>query len=109
MKKYIEVMENPGNVTHLKIEVYYSLGGYNLFTYKQEPRGYYVSVSPVTRSERNGCVMESFTAFSGIKQCIKPVARRSKKAEADAENMAGCTIDELVNYTLEKNNLALAM
>lgn len=27
MKKYIEVKENPAKVTHLKIELYYDLGG----------------------------------------------------------------------------------
>ena len=31
-KKYIEVKENSAKVTHLKIELYYDLGGMNYFT-----------------------------------------------------------------------------
>lgn len=107
MKKYIEVAENPAKVTHLKVEIYYNLGGYNYFTYKQEARGYYLSVSPVERIDQNGYVMETYSSFSGIKQCIKPVTRKSKKAEAEAEALADTFTDELIALVLEKNNLQL--
>ena len=66
--------------TFLKCELYYSLGGMNYFTGKTEARGYYVSVSPVERS--NG--WESYTAFSGWKKCVVECARKGKKAEAKA-------------------------
>ena len=65
---------------YLKCQVYYSLGGVNYFTYKNEQRGYYVSLTPVTR-ERG---FESFTAFTGGKFCIVPAARQSKKREEEA-------------------------
>ena len=52
MKKYIEIKNAPG-ITHLKIELYYDLGGYNCFTGKNEPRAYYLSVTPVERSDRS--------------------------------------------------------
>ena len=104
-KRYIE-LENPSrNATHLKIEVYYSLGGYNLFTYKPEERGYYLSVSPVCKFNRNGVTMESYTAFSGIKKCIKPVSRQSKKAAAQAGEIAKNHIHELVTYVCNTNGL----
>lgn len=64
----------------VKCELYYSLGGVNVFTYKNEQRGYFVSVVPVKR-ERG---FESFVAFSGYKQCVVNVARKSKKAEQEA-------------------------
>lgn len=54
MKKYIEVKENSAKVTHLKIELYYDLGGMNYFTGRAENRGYYLSVTPVERGMRDG-------------------------------------------------------
>lgn len=103
MKKYIKVMENPMRVTHLRIETHYDLGGYNVFNGKDEPRGYYLSVRPV---EVNG-VYETAAAFCGIRQCIKPVSRKSKNAENAAEEMAALMIDDLVKFTIEKNGLKL--
>lgn len=80
MKKYIATNRVP-DATHIKIEVYYEKGGYNYFTYKTEPRGVYVSVSPVTLEDRpGGYQMESYTAFSGAKFCVKELKRKSDKA-----------------------------
>lgn len=64
----------------MKVTFDYSLGGLNVWTYKTEPRGYYVSFTPV---ERDG-IMEGFVAFSGKKYLIKEVSRKSAKAEAEA-------------------------
>lgn len=97
-----------GDVTHLRVEVYYSLGGYNLFTYKQEPRGYYLSVSPVGRSERGGVVMESYRAFSGTKQLILPVNRQSPKRMTEALELAEQHKPRLIEYVLQKEGLDLA-
>lgn len=47
MKKYLSVQGN--DVNCLKIEVYYHLGGINYFTYKDEQRGYYLSISPINK------------------------------------------------------------
>lgn len=69
---------------YLKCKLYYSLGGMNYFTYKNEPRGYYVSVSPVERTTDYGFAMESYVAFSGYKKCVVTCARKGKKAEAQA-------------------------
>lgn len=109
MKKYIEVKENPAKVTHLKIELYYDLGGMNYFTYKTENRGYYLSVSPVTRgASTGGFISESYTAFTGIKQNIKQVTRKSAKAEAEAEKLAADAMDNLIDYVCKKNGLEIA-
>lgn len=104
MKKYIELKQNNA-ATHLKVETYYNLGGVNYFTYKQEARGYYISVSPVTRERRNGCTMESYTAFTGTKQLIKAVTRKSAKAEAAAEAAAAEMEAALIRYVCEENGL----
>lgn len=67
--------------THIEASVYYSLGGMNYFTYKQEQRGYYISIVPVTR-ERG---MISFTAFTGRKGCCLPAKRQSAKQAETAK------------------------
>lgn len=110
MKKYIEVKENPAKVTHLRIELYYSLGGMNYFTGKAENRGYYLSVTPVERGTSvGGYTSESCTAFTGIKQNVKEVTRKSKKAESEAEKLAADVMDNLIDYVLRNNGLEIAV
>lgn len=72
-------VNNNANVTHLKAQVYYALGGANMFTYKNEPRGYWMQIVPVKRENKYGYTMESFTAFTGLKALVLPVQRKSKK------------------------------
>lgn len=107
MKKYIKIKENDKKITHLKVEIYYSLGGYNVWNGKQESRGYYLSVTPVECSNHSGYMMESFVAFSGIKELIKPVTRKSQKAEKQAEVLAQTKELELINYILKKSNIEI--
>ena len=108
MKKYIAVKPNKGNITHLRVDLDYQLGGMNVFTYKREPRGYYLSVCPVERENRgNGVVMESFTAFTGTKMLVKEVTRKSAKAEREAEDYAATRERELIDYILAKHGLEL--
>lgn len=109
MKKYFEVIENPMKITHLKVEIYYSLGGMNYLTAKKGTRGYYLSVSPVALNEYDGYKTEAYSAFSGIKQLIKPVSRRSLKAETEAEKLAENIMENLIQRVLDKNNLKLAV
>lgn len=106
MKKYIDLKKN-GSATHLKIELYYYLGGTNYFTGRAESRGYYLSVSPVTRQDRGGWVSESYTAFTGAKKLVKPVTRKSAKAEAEAEAEAARIENALISWVCEKNGLPL--
>jgi hypothetical protein len=77
--RYYKV-NNKKETTWLKAEIYYSLGGHNYFTSRNEGRGYYISVSPV---EREG-YFESYTAFTGLKQLILPVQRKSAKKMNEA-------------------------
>lgn len=101
-KEYLEI----GGLT-LKIEFYYSMGGMNYFTSRTERRGYYLSVSPVEigRDENGRIRSESYMGFSGIKECILEVKRKSKKSELEAEKHFSESRKKLVNHILEKNNL----
>ena len=103
MKTYVLLKENNA-ATHLKIETYYNMGGMNYFTGKNEQRGYYLSVSPVTKAGRT----ESYTAFTGTKKCIKAVSRKSAKAESDAEKIAIELVPALVQYVCTHNGIETA-
>jgi len=78
-KKFLE-LESNAKATHLKVEVYYDKGGANYFTGGTETRGIKLSVSPVSRSESSGIVVESYTAFTGFKKHLKDMARFNQKA-----------------------------
>lgn len=71
--------------TKLYYDVYYELGGYSYFTGKTIPRAYML----VVQRER-----KSFSAFSGLDSprgsivaVLLEVGRKSKKQEANANNM----------------------
>jgi hypothetical protein len=78
MKKLIPI--ESANATHLEVKVEYNLGGMNYFSYQNEARGYYASVSPVTVGEHT----ISYSAFSGVKVLLLEVKKRSKKSEEKA-------------------------
>lgn len=94
-----DVLKGANNI---RIKLYYDLGGFNCFTYKTEARGYYISVTPVDYSEKNGIRIESITAFRGVKQLLKAVNRQSKTAEAAALELFNDpeTRAPLINYVL---------
>lgn len=104
-KKYIKA-EGTG-VNNLKVELYYSLGGMNYFTYKTEKRGYYLSVTPVEINNRDGWTSECYTMFSGIKQLVKEVGRKSAKAAEEATRLAIPWEDKLIEYVCNKENIVL--
>lgn len=97
MKKYLKLKPNDQRNTDLKLDLSYSLGGLNVFTYKQERRGYYLIVTPV---ERSG-IMEGFTAFSGSKVLLKEVNRQSAKAEQEALELMNRAMNGVAVTTLE--------
>lgn len=106
-KKYISVQSPTEEVTHLKVELYYSMGGWNYFVGRQEPRGYYLSVTPVKRWKSETATYEQFTAFTGCKTLIKEVARKSKKAEREAIALAESKEQELVAHITKTKRLKL--
>lgn len=103
----LEAHRTPTNIAgkFIEVELYYSKGGYNVFTCKNESRGYYVRICPIT-VERN---MVSFIAFSGTKVCIHECSRKSAKAEREAIALVNgeCRdlVSRLVSQIAHKNNL----
>lgn len=106
-KYYIPIKSlNGGKENNLKVEVYYDLGGYSYFTGKQTKRGYYVSVLPVERSQKENCIVESLTLFVGYKHCLKEVSRKTNKASQEAISLSE-NIDWLIKEVCDKYNLEL--
>lgn len=108
MQKYIKVKDNSKHITHLRIELFYDLGGTNFFTSEIEERGYYLSVTPVERrTNSQGYTTECFTAFTGTRILLNGVARRSKKAENEAEQLSQEKERTLIQHVCAKNKIEL--
>lgn len=65
--------------SHTKVQLFYSLGGINYFSGDHNRRGIYLSVTPVTLSDRDGFAFESSIMFSGLKMLLKELTRFSRK------------------------------
>ncbi len=65
-----------------QFEVYYNLGGMNYFTGKVDPRGYWVSVTPIQLSKAgdNGeFVIKTVTVFTGARVIVYPASRYASR------------------------------
>ena len=107
-QKYIEAN---GDCNKLEITLDYSLGGYNYWNGNIDGRGYYLYVQPVYVNENtyNGQTYTSVQSIlgQGIKKLVKPVQRKSKKAEAEAIELAKQSEAELIEYVCNKYNVTL--
>ena len=97
-EKYIERSDLKG-ASHLEVAVYYTKGGVNLLSGGTTPRGYYLSVRPVTM--RNGMV--SFDLFSGRSQLLFETSRFTAKQFARAVEAARDMEDELIAFVAAEN------
>lgn len=103
-RKYIEITENTQDKNNcLEVTFYYDLGGYSYFTYREQPRGYYLSVTPIERKVKDGLVSECYTAFTGVKELIHPCTRKSAKAESIAAEKVQAYEKMVVDYIVNKN------
>ena len=112
MKKYLKLAgqeyDEDENGKFLKVETYYSKGGMNYFTYKEEKRGYYASAGVVDVENRHGFRSEGCTLFKGMKLMLKEVGRKSAKAEAEAEILAqGDNVKNLCNAVAQNNDVTI--
>ena len=100
-KKDVEVTSN-SNTNYVTIHFYY---------YKSESgkKGYYISIQPIYREEKDGLVYTEFRGFSGYKLLVLEVTRKSKKAENQAKDIINNThsYGRLLQQVLEENDLTL--
>lgn len=105
-KEYLEVVQ--GGATHLKVEVYYSIGGMNYFSCRNEARGIYISVTPVSRTLFDGKHWsESYRAFTGTKQLVKHMNRFSQKI-ADTFVIDEVIKSNLIRLVCQENGIILS-
>ena len=103
IKERLALKENAQHWNVLEVMTDYSLGGTNYFTHDYERRGYYLHVQPL--EVHGNC--ETFTAFTGVKDLLKEVKRKSAKAEAEADRIAENTKQRYIDYILQKHGLEL--
>ncbi|NDE69426.1 MAG: hypothetical protein EB057_05070 [Microbacteriaceae bacterium] len=100
--KEIPISGKPNH--YYKVNLFYSKGGLNYFTYKQEERGYYLSVKAVEQKQGDGYVVESYVAFNGVKSLVQTANRFSQKTlESLALKNYDQAIAEFINWILFKN------
>ena len=93
----------------LELSVYYSLGGLNYFTYKNEPRGYYLSITPIERSEHGMFISSGYLFGTGIKTFLLEVSRQSEKQMAIACAIAEQEAERMVKWCCEQYGLEVDM
>ena len=100
-EKYIE-REDLIDATHLQVSVFYDKGGMNYLSGQTSPRGFYLSVTPVTKENR----MVSFTMFTGMKRLLHQVNRYTDKQFNHALEISQTYEDELIAAVVAKNKAA---
>lgn len=106
LKRYIPIPETE-YCNCMKVEIYYTLGGYNVWNYKVDPRGFYLSITPMMRELKDGYVSETYSAYTGLRQLLLQVERRSKRTETIAVNEAAKILNPLIRQVCDKNNLPI--
>lgn len=100
MEKYIKLKQNEQGFTDLEVRTKYWLNGFG----EDYRRGYYLQVFPVTRS--NNCIAyRSLLSHRDPVVFLKEVGRKSKKAEAEADNLAEEMEHELVEFVCKEYGL----
>lgn len=112
VKKYIPLKETTEKTAYkanfIRVELYYDKGGYDYMSYRQKPRGFYLSVTPVFKENKGTYTTEMFGAFRGYKQLILEVNRFSDKQYNKAVDLSKSFESLMVNRILKENNLTLA-
>lgn len=108
MKAYLDIPEDRtikvagDRATHFKVSVDYSKGGINYFSYKSEPRGYYLYVTPVRREDgfERSALMGDGASF---KVLLKQVNRLNRKSLELAKTIVQGHLHQLLPLLLDAN------
>lgn len=97
MKNYIE----RGGKT-FSVSVSYNKGGINMWTGKEQQRGYYLNIRAVTLEKTATYTSESFIIGSGYSKFLMGVGRQSKKGLDSAVVEARNWIDPIIEQILSE-------
>lgn len=100
------IIDNPdANVLRLTLE--YRLGGHNWFTGENNPRGLFLSCSPLgVNKDKDGIVTTSYRGFSGTNMHVKEMKRFSQKT-LDTFEPSKEDIKRLVDHVIREQNLTV--
>ena len=87
----------------IRLSVAYNLGGVNCFTYKNEPRGYYLHATP---EYAHGYVRQ-YMLGAGVKHFLLEVPRQSKKRAMEACAKAELLAPQLVEWCCKEYGLTV--
>ncbi len=87
----------------IRLSVIYNLGGTNCFTYKNEPRGYYLHATP---EYAHGYVRQ-YMLGAGVKHFLLEVSRQSKKRAMEACAKAEQLAPQLVEWCCNEYGLTV--
>lgn len=107
-KRYYKAEGN--EINRVEVSIYYSKGGMNYWTYRVEPRGYYFSIGADKRTVRNGIETIQFSfeqAMKGIKDCILPCERQSKKRYESAKSQIDMLTDRFLMDWCARNGITI--
>ncbi len=110
MRKIILEKRPTNSKQVIETAVYYDQGGVCYATYKQKPRGYYLSATPIEEEDRgNGITVRKCGLFSGICTLLEPTARFNARRleQAAAQAKALPMYEKLIAEVAAKNNLTL--
>lgn len=97
-------------INTIEVEVSYRMGGHNPFTHREQPRGYYLSASPVNIQQHDGYQTRSFMAFSGRAMVLEEANRFSQsKLDKVAASVTHGEINKLLDKIVAKHCLTLNM
>jgi hypothetical protein len=90
------------NVLRLTLE--YRLGGHNYFTGDNNPRGLFLSCSPLEVTQKDGYTTTGYVGFSGTNMHLKDMKRFSQKT-LDSFEPTDEQVKRLVDHVIRDNNL----
>jgi hypothetical protein len=83
---------NDGKV--VRVTVSYTKGGLNMFTYKEDKRGYWMHIQPMRiETSSNGFTVSHYMPMSGRRMLVLEAARFSASGLAKARGMAADVLD----------------
>ena len=93
-----------------EVSIYYSKGGMNYWTYRNEPRGYYFQIHFCEVHEHENYTVHTFgigTGPQGMKSLVLPCERQSKKRFETACSQIDECIEQFLADSLKANDLTL--
>lgn len=96
-------------INTITVDLYYNEGGMNYFSYKQEARGFYLSVSPTKIEQHRGYSSEIMTPRKGYKLLVLQVTRFSQaklgKLAQKLPDDVLITLDDMIKRVMIENGL----